>query len=371
MSRIFKTQTRALRQLLRIAGFCQRTTAFWKPSYPKVFARAVRLCRKEGFTPSEAFRLGLFNSVVPAGGTPELASKKRWTELQLSVNPESWLFLTRDKGIFYRYCMALGAPIPELYAIFFRAGAGWSPDGAALKSAADWEAFFESEVRSEFLIKPANGSYSRAVSLYRRTAEGFVDAIGQRHRAGDIYDAMRSHRKYDSFVIQERLLNHPDLSALSGTESLQTVRVITLIERSGGCRILHAHFKPIIGPHLVDTFMDGLAGNVEATVRPDDGQLTPASHVTGSGSGTETIKVHPKTGVRFDGFRLPLWGEVCALVTGTAPKFLPIRTIGWDVALTPKGPVIVEGNSLWDPPNQHGCIEYLSSQLSRESGLKC
>jgi len=55
-------------------------------------------------------------------------------------------------------------------------------------------------------------------------------------------------------------------------------------------------------------------------------------------------------------------------VEATAVKFWPLRTIGWDVALTPNGPRIVEGNVWWDPPNQHDCMGRLVEALSAAAG---
>jgi hypothetical protein len=37
------------------------------------------------------------------------------------------------------------------------------------------------------------------------------------------------------------------------------------------------------------------------------------------------------------------------MVLDAAPHFLPYRALGWDVALTPGGPVIVETNTRWLP----------------------
>ena len=80
-----------------------------------------------------------------------------------------------------------------------------------------------------------------------------------------------------------------------------------------------------------------------------------------------TVSAHPKTKIPFEGVRLPFWAEACHLVRQTAVKFIPIRTIGWDVALTPDGPVIVEGNIWWDPPNQHGDMGEILRALSEPS----
>lgn len=54
---------------------------------------------------------------------------------------------------------------------------------------------------------------------------------------------------------------------------------------------------------------------------------------------------HPDTGVVFKDFQIPQWHEAKDLVI-RAHQFLPkIHSIGWDVTITKKGPVIIEGNS--------------------------
>ena len=60
---------------------------------------------------------------------------------------------------------------------------------------------------------------------------------------------------------------------------------------------------------------------------------------------------HPKTGEPFADFQLPHWQEARKLAEHAAMLFLPLRTIGWDLALTDDGPLLLEGNAEWDPVN--------------------
>ena len=54
----------------------------------------------------------------------------------------------------------------------------------------------------------------------------------------------------------------------------------------------------------------------------------------------------PATGVPIKGFQLPDWDKVLELVKRAAARIPEMRFIGWDVAFTPEGPVLVEGNGL-------------------------
>jgi hypothetical protein len=364
---IFKHPIKTLRQLFQIAQFCHKIIPLYSVKYWPVFLHAVRLCHEERFLPDEAFRLGLFNPNLSCSELSKYASRKKLTKAQESVNPVSWAPLLKDKGIFYRHCMALGVPIPKLYAIFFRKTAGWSYNNLVLATGNDWQRFFDVQLPSEFVIKPTRGAYGDGVNVFFRTSKGFTDAFKNLYTSQQLYDAIVSHPKYDSFVVQQRLKSHPELIRLSDTQFLQTVRFVTFVDSDNQCNILLAHLKPIIGENVIDNWQQGLTGNVEAIVSLDDGILKPANQITSNGSGIKTILIHPKTGVCFDGFQLPLWPQACKLVKETAPKFLPIRTIAWDVALTPDGPYIVEGNIWWDPCNQQMCMDMILDALSCHS----
>jgi hypothetical protein len=153
--------------------------------------------------------------------------------------------------------------------------------------------------------------------------------------------------------------------ALTGSEALQTVRIITIIDGRKDCRIIHAHFKPITKLGVfVDTHLEGLTGNVEVPIDIENGTLGTGNQITSTGNGIITMSEHPLTGKSFREFKLPAWQEACGMVKETTYKFLPIRTIGWDVALSPSGPYIIEANIWWDPPNQHMRMDEILKEMS-------
>ena len=45
---------------------------------------------------------------------------------------------------------------------------------------------------------------------------------------------------------------------------------------------------------------------------------------------------------------MPLWEEAKELVSSAAYKFLPLRTMGWDVAISDRGAILLEGNCWWE-----------------------
>ena len=55
---------------------------------------------------------------------------------------------------------------------------------------------------------------------------------------------------------------------------------------------------------------------------------------------------HPDTGAVFAEVTVPFWDEVRDITARAAPA-LPLGSLGWDVALTPEGPVLIEANYSW------------------------
>ena len=56
------------------------------------------------------------------------------------------------------------------------------------------------------------------------------------------------------------------------------------------------------------------------------------------------FKKHPLTNIYFNNYELPYWKETKELVLKAALVNQNIQVVGWDVAITKKGPVLVEGN---------------------------
>jgi len=361
-----KRPVRIVQQSSRLARFCSRTTPVWSADYPRLLLHALCLCWRQGYSPKEAFRLGLLNANLPAGELSKNISRKKLTELQQSLNPVSWVPLVRDKAIFYQYCTALDIPVPKLYAVFCRPNPWWAHQGRVLSSRCEWIRFFNLDLPAEFVIKPAHGAFGRGLNILSRTDGGFVGPF-KSYKAEDLYEAMHADPEFDSFVIQQRLQNHPEILRLTGTTYLQTVRIVTLVDASSASRILYADMKLIMGTNIIDNVRHGLTGNVSAPVSVKDGLLKHALMFDAKRPGARTIHVHPKTAVPLDGFTLPCWFEASELVKQAALKFLPLRAIGWDVAITPDGPCILEANSYWDPPtpseNVPAIIDALSSNL--------
>jgi hypothetical protein len=276
-------------------------------------------------------------------------SEKELRNIQKKLNPILWNALLHDKSIFYKFCLASNIPIPELFAIFFKFNAGWSGKGHTLKTKQDWIRFFEKDIPPEFVIKPALGGWGREITIFNRSQKIFNVANGKSHTSEDIYNTvlLGSKFNYDCYVIQERLKNHPDLIQFTKSEALQTIRMITLIDKLDQPKILYASQKFALGDNIIDNQGSGTLGNIVAKVS-ENGILQPAVTRVPNEPGLKRINKHPQTGLSFEEFRVPFWNDACKFIKDVAIKFLPIRFVGWDVAITSDGPVLIEGQIFFE-----------------------
>lgn len=71
--------------------------------------------------------------------------------------------------------------------------------------------------------------------------------------------------------------------------------------------------------------------------------------------------IHPDTGVQIIGYKIPRWNEAIALARKLAYVVPSVRYVGWDLALTDDGWIMIEGND-------NG--QFVARQMLDQSGEK-
>jgi hypothetical protein len=271
-------------------------------------------------------------------------------QTQRRLNPGEWESLVGDKGLFYRFCRAAGIPVPDLYALLYRQGTGRTWSGLPISTEEEWQTFFLRDCPSPFVVKPTLGHHGLGVLLVERKGERLHTHAGNDYSAAEFVRLLREEGRFDAYVVQKKMTNHPALDALISGGGLATVRVITFMNAQGTCDIVHADLKIPIGGNAISNLSLGASGNMVAHLCLTTGRLTRGIRLQ-PGRGFLEVERHPESGAEFSGFQLPFWSELRLLASKAASAVLPVRSVGWDVIITPEGPMILEGNFFFDPPN--------------------
>lgn len=314
---------------------------------PGVALRAARLVGRRGFGLAEAHTLGLLMPDVPESVIADTISKRTMVSLQERLNPEEFWYPTEDKALFYRLAELQGIRVPALYAILCQSGPGWSRDGDVIAGPDDWERLLGGPLPETFVVKPALGHHGLGIRILERRGGALHDTSGDPVTPAELRRQIEHDRRFHIYVVQERLTNRPDVPGPPGV--LNTTRINTVVRRDGTVAAVSACHKSATGHAAIDNFRLGATGNVSSTVDPETGRIERILGAGPDGVLRELTDGGADVGGPELGGRLPAWEECLDLVTAAAPKFLPARTIGWDVAVTPDGPVIVEANMWWDP----------------------
>ncbi len=144
-------------------------------------------------------------------------------------------------------------------------------------------------------------------------------------------------------LLQPCLRNHQNLLPLT-PGGLSTVRVVTYRAPGGQARLLRAIYKMPTGDAPADNFH---FGGIIAEVDLGTGQLLSA--LRRQGRVLLKVERHPDTGSVIEGHQIPLWKDTIALTLKALTAAHGRPSIGWDVAVTDEGPVLIEGNTMSNP----------------------
>ena len=143
-------------------------------------------------------------------------------------------------------------------------------------------------------------------------------------------------RNGGEFMIEEVLKNHPNVARLNSL-SLQTLRVETCIDAKGGFHLLNVLLMMGTTKTIVSNCH---SGGIMCHVNIKTGKI--------DGEGWNPVglsySVHPSSNIPLIGFEVPFVMELEDYIRKVAYTMPNARYVGWDVAITPQGFELIEGN---------------------------
>jgi hypothetical protein len=200
------------------------------------------------------------------------------------------------------------------------------------------------EFERDLFIKPRNGRGGRGAERWDFLGPGYRNVEGDELGRDEFFARLAAKSVAVPLIVQPRVVNHPDLEPLNNG-ALSTVRVLTCLDESGHPELVGAAMRMAIGGnHVVDNLH---AGGIAAAVDLDTGALGAASNL-GADASLGWLERHPGTGAPILGTRIPMWRELKEFALRAHAAFSDRVIVGWDIAITPEGPMLVEGNGAPD-----------------------
>lgn len=260
--------------------------------------------------------------------------------LRLSPFPVTGLRpFVRDKVLYGAVMNQFGFAVPQMQAVFAEdRHYGTLP---VLKTAADIEAFMLEDAEYPLFVKPEEGSGSVGSALISEIdteARELLLSNGKRIDLRAFADEVV--RDYgEGFLFQEAVRQHSLLTEVAGP-AVGSIRVVTV--NDGGCpTCLYTLWKIPSPSAMSDNYWQ--PGSMLAEIDKTSGYLVQCRR--GSGPAQEMLDRHPVSGAVFSGMQIPHWDAILRL-TSEAHAMLPkFGVIGWDIAITDDGPVIIESNA--------------------------
>ncbi len=286
----------------------------------------------------------LFDDAWLAGAEKEnFIGARRNRDLVVEINyRHDWHGLLTNKVVSQSYLAAHGLPTIAPVKIF---APRLSIDSdKLLRSRAELKAFLLDLAPYPIFAKPVESfqSLGALALLGADAARGELISVGDKRL--DIETTIDEIEKHYSagYVFQKMLRAHRDLVPSIG-ERLATVRILTIATPDGPIAF-RAGWKLPAGGSIADNYWR--PGNMLAGLDFRSGRIQRVT--TGVGFEMKDVLRHPDSGAELIGLAVPDWEQMKATVVEGAKVLRHFGIIGWDIAATDEGPVIVEANETPD-----------------------
>lgn len=138
-------------------------------------------------------------------------------------------------------------------------------------------------------------------------------------------------------LLEEYLVQHPQMCY--NNNSVNTLRITTILDKKGVAHVIRTSIRVGVGDAIVDNYS---SGGVAYPVSMKYGRIDGPGINSSRG---QDVYVHPGTDIYMLGREIPFLQEALNMVKEAAESIPQLRFVGWDVAITEKGPELIEGNT--------------------------
>lgn len=261
--------------------------------------------------------------------------------------------INQDKFYFYLFLSRLGIPTPKVYCFIKNKKILFADESyyldKSLSTVEQLRVIFSRDV--DAFAKPSDGMLGKG-TFKLLIKDGVIYINGIQKGIEEVMEMVLSA----DYIIQERVIQHERMDALCSS-SVNTIRLQTVMDKDGNVIPFGPGVRIGRNGSIVDNWAKGgvfVGIDAQSEKLKDIGILKPKY-------GTKVLE-HPDTHVRFAGYSIPFYKEAEDLVVELHKKMYRSHSIGWDIAITENGPVIIEGNDRWEITliqAVHGGMKYL------------
>lgn len=150
----------------------------------------------------------------------------------------------------------------------------------------------------------------------------------------------------NDLLCEDVIIQNEDMNKLNKS-SINTIRITTVLKDD----VVYSMYA-ILRIGVGDSLVDNVGSGGIYTLLNEKGII---DNPCWSDKTISTYTIHPSNGYNLVGFKVPFFEEAINLCKKAALVEPHIRYVGWDVAITTNGPILVEGNELpgYDMPQNY------------------
>jgi len=141
------------------------------------------------------------------------------------------------------------------------------------------------------------------------------------------------------WIVQKKISSHPSIQAVNGS-ALNTTRIYTIVTVNG-IDYMGGYQAFATGSSETDSWQHG---SVYVSIDPINNRLGRYGITSQSDPHDGVIFQHPDSKIVFEGYEIPFIADSVALCLKAHSFFDRAFVIGWDIAITAHGPMVVEAN---------------------------